>query len=55
MNESRRWTPERVDELCDMIADGFSFDACAMALECKVEECERQFEKVRQRYGEQGR
>lgn len=55
MNESRWWTPERVEELMEMVADGFAFDACAMALGCSEYACEREFEKQRQRMGPQAK
>jgi predicted deacylase len=45
------WLSAEVDYLCDMIADGHSFSACATALQRGKKACVEQFKKVRANIG----
>ena len=49
-----RWSAAEVDYLCDMIADGQPFSACATALQRGKAACVEQFKKVRESIGWQG-
>jgi hypothetical protein len=42
-----RWSRDEVDYLCDMIADGHPFSACAIALRRGKASCVQQFKKIR--------
>lgn len=46
-----RWSAAEVDYLCDLIADGHSFSACATALQRGKAACVEQFKKVRANIG----
>lgn len=48
-----RWTPRRVGELCDLIADGFTFKDAGVILRAPPEECRARFAEIRAAFGAQ--
>lgn len=54
MSAPFRWTKRRLADLCDWIADGFSFADAARVLGCEPGEARSAFDDIRRSYGEQG-